>query len=81
LDGRERLQTEMEIESFHVRTIKMFFVELQVVGMTTRRPLAINLLWRLANGTKKNLIALQKHSRNAQQRGDERDKLTLIYVQ
>jgi hypothetical protein len=47
-----RLQTEMEIESFHVRTIKMFFVELQVVGMTTRRPLAINLLWRLANGTK-----------------------------
>jgi hypothetical protein len=53
LDGRERLQTEMEIESFHVRTIKMFFVELQVVGMTTRRPPAINLLWRLANGSKK----------------------------
>lgn len=34
----------MEIESFHVRTIKMFVAELHVVEMTTQRPLAINLL-------------------------------------
>lgn len=42
----------MEIESFHVRTIKTFAAELQVVEMTTHRLQAINL-WRLRTEQKK----------------------------
>lgn len=42
-----RLRTEMEIESFHVGTIKMFVVELQVVEMRTHRPSGNQSNWRL----------------------------------
>lgn len=40
---RKGLRIEMENESFHVEIIKTFAVELQLVEMTTHRPLAINL--------------------------------------
>jgi hypothetical protein len=48
----------MEIESFHVRTIKMFFVELQVVEMRTRHPQGNQSSWRLEKRNCKNILKM-----------------------